>query len=323
MSLEKLKQDISRSPWEYSLHQLLAILEQTNSKKAQFGCGKKPSDEPSILNAYCNFSAPSSDCIEFKEKNGQTYLTINQTSLIGINGILPQRYSEKIITKSREGNNCLLDFMNIFNQRLFGLMHKIEKKIRLNLNYDSLHNFEYCHALAGIIKKDGRKKTHRSILPSFASFMWQKNKSPGGLIAILQSIFPKFHIEIQQFIPHTVEIHEEYRAKLDKSKLKDKMLGKRAMCTQHSIKIIILVDSKNSYDSILPGTENFSLIKEVAKYYCPPGFKIKFEFRLPKSQKPTCALTLEKKLGYNTWLGKTVEKRHINKLMDDFGCVVK
>ena len=303
INIQKIKQELERAPWEYAFHQLLAILELIHKNKKPFGCGKKPSEEPSILNAYCNFSAPSSDCIKFEYKQNQAYLTINQTSLIGINGILPQRYSEKIITKMKEGNFQLLDFLNIFNHRMFGLMHKIEKRTQLNLNKDWMHNFEYCASIAGIIQKEKEIKKYQLILPSFASFLWQKNKSPNGLIGILHAMFPKFNIKLEQLIPQWIEINEDCRAQLNKASLRNKMLGNKTMCAQRAIKIIILVDSKASYDALLPGTKNFEMIKDVSQYYCPPGFKIQFEFRLPKRENPKCELTTNNQLGYNTWLG--------------------
>ncbi len=301
-NLQKIKQEFERAPWEFSLHQFMSLLELTSNEKKEFGSGKSPSEEPSILKAYCSFSAPSSDCIEFKTKNGQNYLTINQTSLIGINGILPQRYSEKIITKSKEGNFSLLDFINIFNQRYFGLMHKIEKRTQLNLSKNWMNNFEYCNAISGMQNNKITKK-YQTILPSFAGFLWQKNKSPNGLVDIIKAVFPKFHIEIEQFVPEWIDINEDCKSYLNRDPLKNKMLGRRALCMQRSIKIIIMVYSKTSYDSILPGTENFDMIKNIAQYYCPPAFKIKFEFKLPREVKPNCELTKEKKLGYNTWLG--------------------
>lgn len=300
---DKIRQELERAPWEYSFHQFLAILELINKNKKPFGSGKRPSDEAAILNAYCSFSAPSSDCISFKHKQDQAYLTINQTSLIGINGILPQRYSEKVITKMKEGNSQLLDFLNIFNHRLFGLMHKIEKRTQLNLNKDWMHNFEYCNAIAGIINNNSVKK-YRQILPTFASFLWQKNKSPNGLVGVIRSMFPKFKVQIDQFIPEWIDINDECRARLDRKPLRDKMLGHRAQCVSRAIKVIINVDSKASYDSILPGTENFEILHDIAQYYCPPGFKIKFELRLPKRETPKCKMNAQNKLGYNTWIGE-------------------
>lgn len=300
----KKNQLIQTNPWDYSLHQLLSIIEKQHSHKAEFGCGKKPEDEAAQLKAYCSFSSPSSDCIEYKEENNKSSLKINHTSLVGINGILPQRYSEIILNKEKDKNFSIIDFLDIFHHRTFGLMHKIEKQTQLNLNRNPLANFQYCHAIAGSLP-DKNEKTHKifhKVFPSFAGFLWQKHKTASGLIQILNAIFPQLKITIAQFIPKWIEIFDENRAYLNKNPLKNKMLGKKAKCISNTIKIILETNDVQIYNQMLPDTENFTLIKKTAKYYLPAGFEAHIDLKLTQKNL-SCKLDKTHKLGYNTWIG--------------------
>lgn len=299
--INKLKKEIQSTPWKYSLHQLLTILELLEPNSSEFGSGRSPKDEPAILKAYCNFAVPPSDCVEYKEVDEIKELTINQTSLVGINGILPQLYSEKITSQTKENNFKVIDFLNIIHQRFFGISHKIEKKAQINLNRIQLNQFEYHKAIAGVLE-EGSAKLHKQVLPSFAALMWHKNRNVLGLKTILQNIFPKLKSEIKQFIPTWFKINSSCQARLNKDLLIDKILGKKAISIQFSIKIILNLKTKEDYDSFLPGEKNCNLIKQIVQYYCPPGFKIQYELNLPKKEKAFSRISRKQKLGYSAWL---------------------
>jgi type VI secretion system ImpH/TssG family protein len=320
-NINAIKEEIKLSPWKYSLHQLLSILEFIEPNAVEFGSGRKLEDEPAMLKAYCSFAVPSSDCVEYKESKTNKYLTINQTSLVGINGILPQLYSEKIIAQMKEQNFSLSDFLNIFHQRFFGLAHKIEKKTQINLNRKQFEQFPYCKAISGLLDENNSNKLlHKKMLPSFASLLWNKNKNVLGLKTILSTIFPHLKIEIKQFIPTFFKINESCMARLDKAPLLNKILGKRARSIAFSIELIISVNTKKDYDAILPGTKYCNLIKQTAKYYCPPGFKIRYQLKLPKKEKCICFLLKHQKLGYNTWVNDYRSSFNKNKNESTFGC---
>lgn len=295
-NLKTLVTEMAKKPWEFSLHQAMFVLELIKGDK-NFGDGLR-SNEPADLKAYCSFSAPSSDCTSFEKINERPILTINQTSLIGINGTLPQRYTENILSKTKEKNYRLLDFIDIFNHRFFGLSHKIEKKTKLNLNVNQLDNFIYLNAIAGMQKTS----QWESVLSSFPNFLWQKNKTAQGLKSILQALFA-FKIKIEQFIGQWIEIDQDCSAVLNKQRMQNKILGKRAYCVHRAIKIIMNINNLENYNAMLPGTRNYKLIQQICKYYLSPGFMCKLQLRLSNAHLPLCTLDKHYKLGLNTWAG--------------------
>lgn len=297
-NLQKLHTQLKERPWEFSLHQILFILELLQKNKPGFGSGKKPTDEPAILDAYCNFSAPSSDCINYQERNNHMHLTVNQTSLVGINGILPQYYSEKIISKLKEKNRSLIDFLNIFNQRFFGLRHKVEKNTKYNLHIDPFSSFIFSSSIGGLRKHD---KTWHPVFQSFASFLWSRNKSPRALQTILESIF-QIKVRINQFVGRWLPVAEEYQAKLDGSPLESKILGSEAYCLNKAIEVVFCAKNNEEHESILPDTKHFALAKALCKYYVLPGFQVQVSTELAAEARPRCSLQPNSKLGYNTWL---------------------
>jgi len=298
--IRQITKDIEKKPWEFSFHQMLFILELLSKNKSEFGTGKNPEKEPGILEAYSSFSVPISDCIEVKKAENGYKITVNQTSLIGINGILPQTYTEKIIQKKLENNEAPADFLNIFHQRIFGLKHKIEKKNQPSLNKNPLNNFNFHHKIGGI---NIAKNDWQNCLSSQPYFLWNKTKNSAGLKSILSSIFP-FQFQIDEFLPKWLEISEEARCFLDKQSMKNKLLGQRANCMYKKIKITIKLANEADFNNFIPGTPDYELMKKISKYYVQSGTEIVYKIDLDSSKKTQIQLKNSQKLGYNTWLTK-------------------
>jgi type VI secretion system protein ImpH len=289
--LTKLIKQIKETPWQFALHQMLFLLEKASMGKAKFGCGKTINEEPAILNANCSLSSASSDCIEYKEGN-QTQLTINQTNLIGINGILPQSYNEKILDRIKEKDESMLDFINIFNQRSFGILHKIAKK--QNKAIDP-HSQNFAFYLAGPKAKTEWEKN----MQSFTMILWQQAKTPQGLLKLLTAIF-NLNVKIKQFIGQWVKTDDDVQAKIGES-INNKLLGAMTHL-KTAIEIIIIASTLNEYESLLETTAKRREIENVCKYYITPGINFKISLALANEAEKITYLTSSRKLGENAWI---------------------
>jgi type VI secretion system ImpH/TssG family protein len=293
----KIEKEIKQKPWEFSLHQALFILESLKKNKANFGCGKNPQDEPAFLSAYCNFSAPHSDCIKYQNEN----LTINHTSFIGPNGVLPQIYTEKILNKAKEKNNNFANFLNIFNQRQIGFLHKIEKNKKINLNFDH-DKRNFANYISGVKGKSEAEK----ILKKFAGLLWQKEKNAGNLEAILHSVFSfeKFGItfKIDQFMGKWIDISHKNRAFLNFEPLKFKVLGKKAFCKHIGIKLNMTFQNLKIYNEFIPGSQKRKLIEAICKYYLQPGMQCKIQQTLVNESEKNSFMNKTTQLGFNCWI---------------------
>lgn len=309
-----IKQKIQTAPWEFSFHQMLHLLELFSPDKSSFGDGLSPQKEPARLHAYSNLSVPHSDCIGYKEEGNKGHLLINQSGLMGLNGAMPMPYTELILQRSRHKDNAISDFLDIFNQRLFGLKYKVEKTSNASSNISKKRSnaLKSVDSIAGISFQKNLK--WKIIFSPFSAFLWKRPRTPAGLICILEALFG-FEIYINQFIGSWIKIDDENLAKLGKGqKLKNKMLGKKAFCLQKGIKLIFAIEDFSTYRSMLPNSPNFNIAAQIAKYYSGSSFDIKLELKLNSKAKPHCILGSDGLLGRSLWLGR----KH-----NDFGCILK
>lgn len=287
---------VQTKPWAFSFHQMMFILEL--AKKIQFE--KKPNfnSDKILFQAHCKFSVPSSDFLEYKIFSTHHSLVVNQNSLIGLNGVLPQIYSEKIIKQLKEKNYAMLDFFNLFHHRYFSLKHRVEKTLQLSLNADPLKQFQYCHALAGVACDED---VISDCANAMAGLFWDKTKNAKGLIKILSSIFD-FHFIVQEFVPRWIDVSSQDCAALDKSVLHNKILGSRAKSLYLGIKIFVLIDDVKAYENALPGSNHYKMILKIAQHYVPVGFSMQIKICLKNDLKSAIPLSSRFKLGYNAWL---------------------
>lgn len=292
-SLNNLVAKIKTNPWEFSLHQALSLLEIAHKDKMQFGYGKRPIDEPLLLNAYCNFTAPASDCVGYSKMKNAEQLTINQTSLLGMNGVLPQYYTEMAVDELKNKKDGFVNFVNIFNQRVFGMLHKLEKRTKRNLN-NAVFNSQVVD-IAGLKGHD----TWSKICSTFVGALWHKNKNAHILRNILHLVFGN-KIEIQEFIEKWIDIDDDSKSFLNGEKMRDKVIGNRGKCRHSAIKITVYLSNLEEYNQFLPGSKKHELLKKICKYYVTPGLEVQIAVHLTETRR--MHLSSAKKLGYSAWL---------------------
>lgn len=311
--ITKLKKNIAEKPWEFSVNQMLFLIEALNEEKNEYAEGTNPKNEPSFLHAYANFATPSSDCIKFEEKNGNKHITLNQSSLVGTHGTLPQRYTEKILQQSKEKNHALTNFLDIIHHRLFSLRFKAEKKNNATLIRGKTRSptLQITDAIAGM--RLSNNVEWQKIFSPFAHFLWQKFNNQNGLASILGALF-SHKIRIEQFVGAWIEISKENQTYLNKDKLKEKSLGKKAFCLQQGINIVLEIEELSEYLNILPNTKNFETVKNISRYYINPVYNFSVQLNLNEKQKPRCILKNSTLISRNAWLGS----RHSN----NYGCKI-
>lgn len=286
-NLIKIYDEIKEKPWNYSLHQVMFIIE--NLKKNEFASSNY---DPAALNANVNFWANTSDVIKHNEKNNQINLTLNAASLIGINGLLPQAYTEKILSRIKTKDYRMIDFLNIFHQRSFGLIHKTEKynKIHLKINDHKHLTQEFCKSSENF--------------KEFKQLLWKKNKNKFGFLQILKNLFKnqKIDFKIKEFILKKVKIDDENKTFLNNEKLTNKLLGNHVLTIDKKIKLIIETKFLKDYETFLPNQINFNKIKKIFKYYTNNFYEIEIKPILIAEKEKISFLKKEKKLGLNVWL---------------------
>ena len=161
-----------------------------------------------------SFSFPISpiskiSCIKnaYKTKNSNDFklrfnMIVTFIGLTGSNGVLPNHYSELLIKNLRSKDNCLKEFIDIFNHRTISLFYRAWKKYRIFANYEQISHVLSCLAGIGAINKNNYLSVSKESL-IFYSGLYHQPRSANALEAILNDYFLS-PIHVKQFQVETI-----------------------------------------------------------------------------------------------------------------------
>ena len=78
-------------------------------------------------------------------------MTVNFMGLIGPLGVLPQYYTELVISRGRAKDNAIRDFFDIFNHRMISLFFQAWQKYRFTVAYERGERDRFSHHLLDLI----------------------------------------------------------------------------------------------------------------------------------------------------------------------------
>lgn len=307
--------------YEFSFPQAVRILNKLNPNRISVGYADDPRRESVWFSSHITLGVSSSDLHALTSGSPPT-LTINFLGIAGIQGPLPDVFTEIIMDRSKAKDTASQDFLDVFNHRLIGFWYKHTTLLYPCLHDDPLKSTPLGKCLmdmAGV-----RYHDDPSVFLGLSTIYWQKVPSLLGLEIILQSTFKKpIHI-----VPHQGVWNEG--VKDDYSILGKKnhrlgvssVLGKKSFQQNGSFVIEVGPLSYKDFMDFLPkeqGSSFFEVLQSlVAAYFSfPPRYKVCL--KVEASQIPPRYLKGTYQLGRNTWLGKEKPKDH--KVMVDLCCV--
>jgi len=233
------------------------------------------------------------------------------TSLYGYNGILPDYFSDEIL---HEPNSGLKEFLDIFNHRQFELISDIWAKYQFfcenTLDAERKRNQEMdCVLLSlggtGVNELPDSPLFVRGLKRYLVGLFQRREKTPRGLVFLIQSFFGSLDVEIDQ---HTISyrtIPVDQRTELGGG---TSMLGAQGnfLCGVKmedsdggfslNIKDLDLV----TFNRFLPGEESWVELKELLKEYTSDQWDCSLSLELRADEVPKWELG-RMRLGADSW----------------------
>ena len=257
------------------------------------------------LKSNINFTSKYTD-ISLVEgiKDGIAEIHTNIAGISGIEGILPDCYTEEFITFNRDSKKAVIDFFDIFNGRMLSLRYSflkrqgvetlstpIEKSVIGNIIF-SLSGFCFNEKLDADQEIDATPKLIPEQLKiSAQNLFWKNTRSSSGLKAMLSSFF-KVPIEIQQFVGNFIRtIPGEQTLVGQKGNFNklgiNSILGEKFWDSTQGITINVGPLNFEQYSKFLPKKssrdQQFSPLqkmKELIRQYVPHGLDVNLHFFL-------------------------------------------
>jgi type VI secretion system protein ImpH len=243
-----------------------------------------------------NFSSKFNDISDVNGiKDGIAEIHTNMQSIAGIEGNLPDCYTEEFITFNRTSKKAVTDFFDIFNNKIASLKYSYTKKF----DTCSLSVSPECSLIGNILfslsgfefKNDFSQSAGESSIPeqikiSCQNLFWQNTRTSSGLKTMLSSFFD-IPIEIKQFSGGFLEAPQSSQTSLGVTKNKynklgvNCFLGNKFWDSTKGIEILVGPLNFKNYTEFLTKKsgrdQKFSRIqkmKEIIRMYVPYGLDV-------------------------------------------------
>ncbi len=304
--MSDLIQLLEKRSREFDFFQAVALLEEHFQKK---GTDKDPLNSGRMQFASdTNTAYPPTDITSIKfDQSGAVKFFNSFMGLLGVSSPLPHYFTE-YATRYEVEETALLDFLTIFNHRIYVLFYKAWKKYRLvssSVERDSFGLFQKIALLASIQSGhlDKRKK-----MVAYAGILAGSCRSAEGLKTIIADYFNEIPVGIEQWVPRWAPVRDLKKIGVDSILGSTAMAGTHVLDTGGSFRVTLGPLEKETFETFLPEKPNIVLLKEMISLYLSDPLEFDIEVKLkPAALTPVVLGEEVAPLGITTSCGKSLE----------------
>jgi type VI secretion system protein ImpH len=320
-SVPDLKETLAgfeRDARRYSFYRLVYLLERVFPKAPAVGQTGPVVDERVRLRADPSLTFASCDIAELtnnKYPDGIERVRVTNAfmGLYGSTSPLPTYYAEKIALDDYQGGpQPVREFFDVIHHRLLSLMYRAWTKYRFAVMYRKKGADPFTRRMFCSVGLDGMKDSEtaldRFLHLRYAPVLASKSRSARGLQVVLEDLFGKMGVRIEQFIGHWTLIEKPNRNKLGvmNHQLGESLvIGKYVYDGTGRFKIVLGPLSYDDYLTFLPGGSRRPLVRAVVGTFTRGQQDVMLELHVKTEDAPRFTLGSPRAatLKRTAWLG--------------------
>lgn len=252
---------LRKHPFSFQFEMAAFILEANN--KFSFGKEMSVSEAPFRTKNLNCFYLRGAEIDKIKMYKGKHLVYTQRLSISGLNAPLATPYSELILNRSVQKDDTMLDFLNVFNERLVGLSYQINKK-----KYPALQKHEglslFLKMLSALHGGEGNFNRRKSRL---SYLFWNDIKSAAGLEAVAAAFL---NTKVKAYECRTIKIEKEGVLPLARHNLRlgvNSELGKKVFLSDFALDLVVKnYDYKSLIKIVTDDSRLYELKKAIRDY---------------------------------------------------------
>lgn len=330
-----LAADLFARPQAYAFFQALRLVERIAATEADatgtlppepLGRGSDPARAPARLQAavQLGFAAAEVSSLRRPPGGGPMELVQSVIGLIGPAGVMPHAFSELVQIGVRERNPGLRQFLDLFNDRLAGLLYEAWAKYRVGVERERAASLGTAapidaalRALVGLGSPalQGRMDTPDATPVHFGGLLGNEGRSAPAVARILSAALGHA-VRVEQFVGSWLPVAEADRTRLPARGLalgafcrlgEDAMVGARVFDLQGTVRLHVGPLPYAAFRALLPDGAEARRLSDLAALAL--GAEMSFRMHLTVRPAEVPALRLggdpdsptASRLGWNTW----------------------
>lgn len=316
--------------YRFDFFQAVRLLERLYPVRRPVGHDATPSEEVVRFRSHLSLSFPPSEIYEIApplDGKGPAHMNVAFMGLTGPLGVLPRHYTEMLLSRARQKDTALRDFLDLFNHRLISFFYRAWEKYHFTVSFEravsrqeGIDRFsQYLFDLIGMGTQGlrGRLEVEDETLLFYTGLLAQHPRSANALMGLLTDYF-MVPVDVTQCIGEWLSLPEGNRSRLGPRQANNALglnavAGSRVWDQQAKFKLRLGPLTYAEFCQFLPSGEAFRQLVGMTRFYAGQEFDFDVQLILRATEVPGCRLgetgELAPRLGWSTWL-KTGEFAH-------------
>jgi type VI secretion system protein ImpH len=312
----EIEEMLREHPGRFDFFQAVRLLLRMYAGREPVGHFVNPNREAVRFAVRQSLSFPPNTIDEIQWDGKILCMRVAFMGLTGPAGVLPQSYSELIVSRARARDHTLADFLDIFNHRMISLFYRAWEKYRFGTIYerDGIDRVsQYLMALIGLGTPglQNRLAVPDETLLFYTGLLSLQTRSATALKHILESYF-EVPVEVEEFVGVWRELDDDNLCVFEDADSYSHQLGVGTVVgdaiwdQQSRIRLRLGPLTEQQYLSFLPTGTAYVPLRELTRFFCGPDLEVEAQLILKQPEVPRCDLGKDgesgPRLGWFTWI---------------------
>lgn len=334
-------EELLKSPELFEFFQAVRLIERaaacdSTGPRSVVGSDDNPRHERLRFTAETSRTFPNHEISRSSRRSTElasiTEIVVTFLGLTGPSGILPHSYSSLLLSRLRERDHVLRDFLDLFHHRTISLFYRAWEKYRFPINYersryDTRHVDLFTRGLVSLTGCETAPVSRRSSLSNetflyYAGLFSSRHRTASDLERVLGD-FLAIPVQVDQFVGRWQTLLSEDRTRLPSRAGndgqyhqlgQDAAIGERTWDVQGRFRVKLGPVNYDTFASYLPPGDAIRPAVQLTRAYVGAEFDFDVQLILERSEVPRCQLGVAggqgARLGWDAWLQTRPFERH-------------
>lgn len=322
LNLAEVERALRRNPTPFGFFTAVRLLERMRPQRTPVGGFGDPDDEVARFSAHNSLTFPASEIQELElEDDAPSRMSVNFMGLTGPLGVLPHVYTQLAIERSRNRDDALAEFLDIFHHRMLSLFYRAWEKHRFTVRYekegtDPVEDHLLDLVGLGLEGERSRSPVAAEALAFYAGLLAPVQRSAVALEQVLSDYFAA-PVSVEQFVGGWYPIGERDQCELDEPVPASRLgggavVGDEIFDPQGRVRIRIGPLKRALYERFLPTGDAHAALRNLVRLFAHDQFEFELQLVMEQSDVPGVMLgdPEERALGWTTWIRATDRAAH-------------
>jgi type VI secretion system protein ImpH len=315
-----LRKLLEEEPFRVRFFQAVRLLQKMDPESKPVGYFIAPQQETIRFSARTSLAFPPSEIFDLQRReNDQLHMTVEFMGLCSSLAVMPLHYTDFLISRARDKDFAMEDFLNIFNHRMISFFYRAWEKYRFFIEYEKSENDRASAILMNLLGLGTEGLRGRGGIPdeaylSYVGLLARHVRPAASLQQILEEYFD-VPVHVQQFAGTWRRLSPENQTCFAGTGGASERLGMGVVAGDEvwdhhgRIRVSLGPMPFERYQGFLPGHDAYNELVAWLKFFSNGSYETEVQLILARQDAPPCELGSSEErrpqLGLVSWL-KTV-----------------